>query len=116
MRRLTNVALATALLSAPLSASDDPMIFTTSTTGNVLMKLCGQNWEPGKYDPCGSYLTGVIDGLGIAGDELCPPNVEGIVNQMTYVVYLAVREQPERWHYPASWLAKDALQKHFACS
>lgn len=102
-------------LSAVASSETDPVIFASATTGNVLMKVCGDNWTAGKYDPCGAYLTGIIDGIGIAGNQLCPPSTPGIINQMSTVAYRAVRDQPERWHFPASWLAKEALVKHFGC-
>lgn len=117
MKRIVVAVGLLALSTSPVAANEaDPLIFASATTGNVLMKICGESWSAGKYDPCGSYLTGIIDGMGIAGNLLCPPSTPDIVNQMATVAYRAVRDQPERWHYPASWLAQEALTEHFGCN
>lgn len=95
--------------------SEDPYIFASRTTGSKLMTICGNNWEAGKYDPCGAYLIGLIDGIGIAGDHLCPPNADAIIDQMSTIAYRAVKSQPEKWHFPANWIIKEELVKHFGC-
>lgn len=104
-------------LPQPIHAhpSADPIIFVSGTSGSTLMNMCGNDWVAGKYDPCGAFITGVIDGVGIAGDRLCPPKADGVVNQMATVAYRAVKAHPERWHYPASWLIVQELEKHFGC-
>lgn len=116
MVRSAIVAFVYLASSVQVAAQDeDPWIFASGTNGSRLMALCGNDWSFGKYDPCGSYITGVIDGLGASG-KLCPPSADVATHQMSAVAFNAVKTQPERWHWPASVLISEALIKNFGCS
>ena len=69
-------------------------MYYSGTTGTVFMEICkSQLWQPGNYDPCGSYLVGLIDGYANAG-VLCPP--PGVGNrQMEQITFNYVRDHPE---------------------
>ena len=101
--------------STAAASEQDNWIFTSKTTGSILMEICGSDWSAGNYDPCGAYITGLVDGIGIAGNQICPPSDPNIVNQMATMVYRTVRDKPERWHFPVSWTAKAVLQENFPC-
>lgn len=102
------------LIGTPVSAHPLTYGYNSGTTGDKLMQVCGsQIWTPGKYDPCGSYLLGLIDGLAIAG-AFCPRS--GVQNhQLEQIAFNAVRDQPQRWDMPAISLIWGALAKEFPC-
>ena len=88
-------------------------MYFSGTTGTIFMEICkSQLWQPGNYDPCGSYLLGLIDAYANAG-VLCPP--EGVGNrQMEQIAFNYVRDHPEFWQYPMSVIIRDALAA-YAC-
>ena len=110
-RTLTLLMLVASGASArPVSSG--PMYFS-GTTGTVFMQICkSQLWQPGDYDPCGSYLLGLIDAYANAG-VLCPR--AGVGNrQMEQIAFNYVRDHPEHWQYPMSLTIRAALVD-YAC-
>lgn len=88
--------------------------YFTGTTGAKLMEVCGsQIWTPGQYDPCGSYLLGLIDGLANTG-AICPPNGVGNV-QLEQIAFNYVKDNPELWHMPAVVLVRTRLAQLYPC-
>lgn len=111
-----SAALALALVGASASAHEHPrFVWQSNTLGSTLMQLCGENWEFGRYDPCGSFITGVIDGLSLGG-EICPTNETAGAHQMSVIAYRSVKDAPLRWGEPATFIIADALRGAYPCS
>ena len=114
MVRSTVLAFAAiSLLGATTKPGLPRPMYYSGTTGSLFMEICkSQVWQPGNYDPCGSYLLGLIDAYANA-DILCPPN--GVGNrQMEQIAFNYVRDHPERWQYPMSVTIRVALAD-YAC-
>lgn len=116
MARFVGCLCAAAIaLAPPSAASAQPQVFYNSgTTGTILSEICTKKFEPVRYDPCGSYLMGVIDGLGFSIVYCPPPEVKN--RQLMQIAYKAVMDSPEEWHQPAVYLIERAFVRAFPCT
>ena len=117
MVRAAALALIGASISYPAAGHMPPagtQVWHSSTNGSQVMSLCGQTWEYGKYDPCGSYLMGVIDALSVSR-VFCPPDGGGLQRQLSTLAYGAIKADPARWHQPATFLIAEKLGDAFPC-
>lgn len=89
------------------------LIWSSETDGAKLMQLCGGDWEFGSYDPCGSYLVGLIDGLA-AGRVFCPGARVGAM-QLSTIAYRHLAASPEEWDKPASVIVGRKLGEIYPC-
>lgn len=108
-------ALASPLHSAGQSSSYGAgVIWNSQTTGSELSKFCRKDWEPGYFDACGSYLVGMIDGLGWTS-AICPP--EGVTTrQLTAIAHEALWDDPTKWNLPAVSIVGWRLASLYPCS
>jgi len=103
------------MLVVPNNASaQEPVRYGTGITGNDVMKVCKDpNWRPGSYDPCGSLLIGIVDGLEW-GNAICRPY--GVVNlQISQIAYDAIQKHPEVWDRAAGYIIKQRLATLYPC-
>ncbi len=94
------------LLFTPLIAS------AHFKTGNQLKSSCSDT-NAVNVALCYGYAQGVVDAYG--GSGFCPP-AEITTEQVTSIITKYFNEYPERLHYSASSLIKDAMIKAFPCA
>ena len=114
------VVLAVYSVSMPFIAASHPLeeaysgFWNSNTNGNRFTEICPRNWEPGKYDPCGSYVAGVIDGL-VLGRITCPP--DGVtMRQLATISHQAIWNDPTRWNVPAAVVIGERLEQLYPCA
>jgi hypothetical protein len=105
-------ALATLLIASSAHAQNENTYWQSGTSGSVLMGLC-ETWQPGRYDPCGAYLVGLIDGVAL-GRLFCPPD-GATSRQFQQIIIDYIKARPQQWHYPAGMMAATALAEAFPC-
>jgi hypothetical protein len=106
---LTAVCIACAITSPSAPAAMD---------GNALLTLCeGPDADIG---PCAGYIAGVLDTAEwwALQDGRCVLQRPASAPPKQYVdiVLQALRNHPERRHYPAVMLVNSAMSEAFACS
>lgn len=95
-------------------ASQQQLRYHSDITGNVVMQVCSDpNWTPGRYDPCGALLIGIIDGLEWGG-AVCRPY--GVLNiQLSQLAFDAIKKHPEEWDKAAGFVIRRRLASLYPC-
>jgi hypothetical protein len=106
---------------------------SAADTGSILLQKCRAAEqtrmtasESSDYSYCVGYITGVLDGLllnqrtidefgKIPTKFICIP-AEGIdIDQMVLIVTKFLKDNPEKLHYEAGILIRNAMVKAFPC-
>lgn len=119
-RAIRNVALV-ALASSPILAATPgpwnnyPHYYGSAMTGSKLVTVCKPDVGDGTaWDPCSSYIIGVVDGLS-AGKIIClTRNATSI--QLVAMVRKYLSDHPDRWGGHASALIRESLRPTFPCA
>ena len=107
------VALASALMLQGQPTDDASSgVYLSKTDGALLAQMCPRDWMPGKYDPCGAYLTGVIDGLAYGG-FICIAEAVGF-SQLAAMGHKHLWDHPEMWDHHVAGITLAALEPRFA--
>lgn len=89
-------------------------VAVSPTTGEMLNRMCNKNPVDGRtYNPCTSYILGIVDGLAIS-NRVCLPS-GATTDQIVQVAVKHLRNTPERWHLHATDLLEEALVSAFPC-
>lgn len=112
MVRIAILAFGLVASAAHASPATGDVIFLSGTSGSKLMEIC-QGWQPGRYDPCGSYLYGLSDGLSYAQAYCAPQGATS--RQLAQIIFDYVKSNPNEWHLQSTFLAATALSKAFPC-
>ncbi|QAY75278.1 Rap1a/Tai family immunity protein [Sphingosinicella sp. BN140058] len=108
------VLLAACALLAPLPAQAREQA-AIGDSGNAFLDRCGKD----RPEPCRAYISGIVDGLIVAGMALktnliCPP--AGVTTSQVYdLVVDYLRDNPGLRHLRTDSLTHKALAQSFAC-
>jgi len=106
--------LAACALLAPLPAQAREQA-AIGDSGNAFLARCGKD----RPEPCRAYISGIVDGLIVAGMALktnliCPPT--GVTTSQIYDLVVAyLRDNPGLRHLRTDSLTHKALAQSFAC-
>ena len=112
-RRGLAALVALAVLS-PVPAEARPLA-PIGDSGNVFLARC----ESGRPEPCRAYLSGIVDGLIVAGmamktNLICPP--PGVTTSQVHdIVVVFILDNPMLRHLRTDELAYKALAAAFPC-
>lgn len=102
------------LAAHPITDAYQGGFWNSGTTGSILTEICSKDWKPGAFDPCGAYLAGIIDGLGL-GLIYCPQ--QGVTTrQLAMIAHKAIWDDPTRWDRPAAIVIAERLSSVYPCS
>jgi hypothetical protein len=104
--------IAAAALNCGAAPANARPVSLSSIQASMIVEECAKRSDL-VFDPCVGYITGVMDGLSLAG-KICVSEGAATLRAVG-VTRKYLRDHPERWNLHAAILVEEALLTIFRC-